>query len=138
MNIWLGIALVVGGLAAVAIAILLVDVVRGDVGGGRHTLERARRLLVVATDAETTAEADRWVQGQRGEHPDLQCFVLSRPDDQNLYMEIEELIDRESPDAILMVRRPDDGHGLAGTYGRLKEELRVPVDAIYLGQEGAA
>lgn len=138
MNVWLGIALVVGGFLAVAIAVLIADVARGDVGGGHHTLERARRILVVATDTETTAEADRWVVGQRREHPRLQCWVLSRPDDQALYMEIEDLIEREQPDAIVMVRHEREHHNLVGTFGRLKEDLRVPVDAIYLKERASA
>jgi hypothetical protein len=62
MNGWLVIGLIVLGLAAVALAILVSDVARGDVGGGRHTMERARRLLVVATDAETRGGADRWIR----------------------------------------------------------------------------
>jgi hypothetical protein len=49
MSGWLAIGLVVVGMAAVAVTVLLFDIARGDVGGGRHTLARARRLLVIAT-----------------------------------------------------------------------------------------
>lgn len=136
MSVWLAITLVIVGLAAVAIAILIADVARGDVGGGRHTLERARRILVIATDDETTAGADRWVEEQRREHPQLQAFVLSHPDGNDLYMQIEGVIERERPDAVVMARHASESLStLEGTYGRLKEDLRVPVDAIYIGGE---
>jgi hypothetical protein len=134
VSVWLGIALVVGGLVAVALVILAADVARGDVGGGRHTMQRARRILVVATDDETTAEADRWIEQQRREHPQMQCFVLTRPEGQALFMAIEDVIDRERPDAVVMARHAQQHTAvLEGTYARLKEELRVPVDSIYVG-----
>jgi hypothetical protein len=137
VSVWAGLALVIGGLAAVALVVLVADVARGDVGGGRHTLERARRILVVSTDDETTKAADRWVREQRGEHPRLQCFVLSQPEGQDLYMAVEDVIDRERPDAVVVARRASERNApLEGTYARLKDELRVPVDAIYVG-EGA-
>jgi hypothetical protein len=37
---WLAMALIVGGLVGVAVAMLAVDLLRGDVGG-RHTMARA-------------------------------------------------------------------------------------------------
>jgi nucleotide-binding universal stress UspA family protein len=135
VSVWVGIALVVGGLVAVALVILAADVARGDVGGGRHTMQRARRILVVATDEETTAEADRWIEQQRGEHPQLQCFVLTQPEGQALFMAIEDVIDRERPDAVVMARHSGEHTStLSGTYARLRDELRVPVDAIYVGE----
>jgi hypothetical protein len=129
MSGWLAIGLVVIGLVAVAITILAFDVARGDVGGGRHTLARARRLLVVATDDATERAADRWVSEQRSEHPGLQCFVLAMPDDQELFMAIQDVIEREHPDALVMVRH-EEQQGLTGTYGRLKEQLSMPIDTI--------
>jgi hypothetical protein len=139
MSVWLGIALVVIGLIAVAVVVLAADVARGDVGGGRHTLERARRILVVATDEQTTTGADRWVREQRREHPELQCFVLAEPDGQGLFMAIEDVIDRERPDAVVMARHASERPSvLEGTYARLKDELRIPVDAIYVGEEAGA
>jgi hypothetical protein len=137
MTVWLGISLVVAGLAAVALIVLAADIARGDVGGGRHTLERARRILVVATDEETTAGADRWVREQRAAHPELQCFVLAESEGQDLYMAVEEVIDRERPDAVVMARHArEHSAALEGTYARLRDELRVPVDAIYVAAEG--
>lgn len=136
MNGWLVIGLVVLGLAAVALAILVSDIARGDVGGGRHTMERARRILVVATDAETQRGADRWIREQRREHPEQQYFVLLDTEGQELYLAVQEAIDRENPDAIIVTRHEDDSHTThSGLYGRLKEDMRLPVDAIYVARE---
>ena len=133
MSGWLALGLVVIGLVGVACVVLVFDVLRGDVGGGRHTLARARRLLVVATDAETEAGAERWITEQREENPALQCFLLVQPEGQELFMSIQEAIDRDRPDAIVMVRHGGPGHWAhEGTFGRLKEEQRVPVDAIFV------
>ena len=128
---FLAIGLVVAGLVAVALAVLVFDVARGDVGGGRHTMERARRLLVVATDTATADRADWWVAQQRLEHPELQCFVLVEPDGQRLFMAAQDVIEREHPDAIVWVRR--SGHRDAGsetTYERVKEQISLPIDTI--------
>ncbi|MDQ5839611.1 MAG: hypothetical protein M3537_00325 [Chloroflexota bacterium] len=136
MSAWLAIGLVVVGLVAVALAILAADIGRGDVGGARHTIERARRLLVVATDERTRNGAERWIREQRSEHPDLQFFVLSDAEGQELYMAIQEAIERDRPDAIVVARHAEGSHSaLAGVYGRLKEDLSVPVDAIYVPEE---
>ena len=70
MSVWLAFGLIVGGLAVVAVAVLVTDIARGDVGGGRHTMARARRLLVVALDPGTRAGAERWIAEQREEDPD--------------------------------------------------------------------
>lgn len=135
MSGWLVIAFTIAGLVIVAVAVLITDVARGDVGGGRHTLERARRLLVVATDDETHREAERWMDEQTAERPDMQFFLLVEPEGQGLYLAVEEAIERDRPDAVVMARHADDSHTtLAGTFGRLKEDMRVPVDAIYIGQ----
>ena len=136
MSGWLVIGLIVLGLAAVALAILVSDVARGDVGGGRHTMERARRLLVVATDAETRGGAEHWIRHQRVDHPDHQFFVLSDTEGQELYLAVQEAIDRDNPDAIIVTLHDDDSHTThTGLYGRLKEDLRLPVDAIYVARE---
>jgi hypothetical protein len=136
---WLAIGLVVIGLVGVACVVLLFDVLRGDVGGGRHTLARARRLLVVATDAETEAGAEAWIEAQRAERPELQCFLLVEHEGQELFMAIQGAIDRERPDAIVMARHAGESHWAhQGTYGRLAEEQRVPVDAIFVGAEAKA
>lgn len=138
MSGWLAIGLVAVGLVAVALIILAMDVARGDVGGGRHTLARARRLLVVATDDVTLRGADRWIDEQRRQRPELQCFVLCDPEGQDLFMDIQHAIARESPDAIVMVRHQEEHHAEhAGTFGRLKDELTVPVDAVFVSKEGA-
>jgi hypothetical protein len=134
VSVWLAIGLIVIGLFAVALVVLVVDVARGDVGGGRHTMERARRILVVATDDETRSGAENWIAEQRHERPSLQCFQLVGDEGQDLYMAIEELIERERPDAVVIARHARERRSeLGGTYGRLKEELQVPVDAIYVG-----
>ena len=134
MSAWAAIGLTVVGLLIVALAILAADIARGDVGGGRHTMERARRILVVATDAETRGGADRWIDEQRLEHPDRQFFVLADAEGQELYMAVQDVIERERPDAVIVTRHERDSHSTAeGIYGRLKDDLRVPVDAIYVG-----
>jgi len=136
---WLAIGLLVIGLAGVAAIVLLFDVLRGDVGGGRHTMARARRMLVVATDPSTERGAEDWIEGQRAERPDLQFFLLIAPEGQELFLAIEDVIDRERPDAIVMARHAGESHWAhEGTFGRLKEELRVPVDAIFVGEEAKA
>jgi hypothetical protein len=137
MSGWVAIALVVAGLVSVAVAILISDVLRGDVGGGRHTMERARRLLVVATDDRTAVRADEWVAEQRRERPRLQCFVLVKPEGQELFEAVEDAIERESPDAMVMVRHEserDSDH--IDTYTRIREQGLLPVDAIYVPDQG--
>jgi hypothetical protein len=137
MSGWLGIGLVVIGLVSVAVAVLVFDVARGDVGGGRHTMERARRLLVVATDDETRAGAERWIEAQRGEHPDRQFFVLADAEGRELFMAVQDAIERERPDAIVVTRHSGESRSaLTGLYGRLKEDLLLPVDAIYVPGRG--
>jgi hypothetical protein len=130
MSGWLAIGLVVIGLVTVAVVILAFDLARGDVGGGRHTMARARRLLVIATDEQTASAADRWVREQRGERPELQCFVLVEPDGQGLFLAVQDVIEREHPDALVMVRHEQEGHALTGTYGRLREQFTLPIDTI--------
>ena len=137
MSGWLAIGLVVLGLVAVAVIVLVLDVVRGDVGGGRHTMERARRLLVVAVDESTRRGAERWIEEQRVEHPDRQFLVLADAEGEELWLAIQDAIERERPDAIVVARHAGESRSvLVGTYGRLKEDLRVPVDAIYVDPEG--
>lgn len=133
MNGFVAIGLVVLGLVGVALLILAFDVARGDVGGGHHTLERARRLLIVTTDPYAMPGVDRWIEDQRKEHPRLQCFVLSGADDQESYEAIQAAIERDRPDAVVVARETTVSHAaLAGMYGRLKEDLLIPVDAIYV------
>lgn len=135
MSTWAALALTIGGLAAVAVAILVNDIASGDVGG-RHTMARARRLLIVAMDNETSQGALAWIRAQREERPDLQCFFVSGPDGQGLYMDVQEAVERERPDAIVVARHAEDSHTtLEGLYGRLKEDADVPVDAIYVGED---
>lgn len=139
MNGFLAIGLVAGGLIAVALVILAFDVARGDVGGGHHTMERARRLLVVSTDERTARGADRWIEEQRRARQQLQCFVLAGADDQESYMAVQEAIERNRPDAVIVARHPQESRtALAGMYGRLKEDLHIPVDAIYVESETVA
>jgi hypothetical protein len=134
MSGWLAIGLVVIGLVGVAVTILAFDVGRGDVGG-RHTMARVRRLLVVATDPPTSARAEQWVAEQRGERPDLQCFVLVEPEGERLYQGIHDVLDRERPDAIVMVRPEAERHGPhTGTYARLREEGVGPIDTIWVSE----
>jgi hypothetical protein len=135
MSGWLALGLVILGLVGVACIVLFFDVLRGDVGGGRHTLARARRLLVVATDAATHEGAEAWIEEQRAERRDLQCFVLVEREGQELFMRIQDALERDRPDAIVMVRHAGESHWAhEGTYGRLKDEQPVPVDAIFVGE----
>ena len=139
MSGWLAIGLLVIGLAAVAAVILIGDIVRGDVGGGRHTMERARRLLVVATDAQTRGGAERWIEEQRREHPDRQFLVLVDTEGQELFEAVQDAIERERPDAIVVTRHDEESHStLSGIYGRLKEDSPLPIDAIYVAVDVSA
>lgn len=138
MSVWLAIGLVALGLIAVAAVMLIGDIVRGDVGGGRHTLERARRLLVVATDAQTRGGAERWIDEQRIEHPERQFLVLADIEGQELFEAVQGAIERERPDAIVVTRHDEESHSmLSGIYGRLKEDSPIPVDAIYVARDAA-
>jgi DNA-binding transcriptional LysR family regulator len=133
VNVFLAIGLVVIGLVGVALLILAFDVARGDVGGGHHTLARARRLLVVATDPAAMAGVDRWIEAQQREHPRMQLFVLEGRNDQDSYMAVQEAIEQNRPDAVIVARDQHETHAsLSGMYGRLKEDLHIPVDAIYV------
>lgn len=139
MSAWLALGMFIIALVVVALIILAMDVARGDVGGGRHTMERARRLLVVSTDATTARGAEAWMDSQLVEHPRMQCFVLAGADDQESYLDIQEAIAQHRPDAVVVARHHEDSHTtLDGLYGRLKEDLEIPVDAIYVeGGTGA-
>jgi hypothetical protein len=131
MSGFLALGLVAIGLVAVALIILAMDVARGDVGG-HHTMERARRLLIVATGRDSLPVADAWIERQRLEHPRLQCFVLVAEDDHDGTLAVEEAVERDRPDALVVVRPPGASRSaLEGLYGRLKESLPMPVDAIY-------
>ena len=139
MSVWLAFGMIIGVLVIVAVAVLISDIARGDVGGGRHTMARARRLLVVATDPETTRGAERWIDEQRAEHPDRQFFLLDDTEGEDLFLAVNNAIERERPDAVVVARRDDESHALlSGLYGALKEDATVPVDAIYVGAEGTA
>jgi hypothetical protein len=130
MSGWLAIGLVVIGLVAVAITVLLFDLARGDIGG-RHTMARARRLLVVASDEQTHAGADEWIAEERAGRSDLQCFLLVEPEGEQLYSAIHDVLDRERPDAIVIVRHESEGAHAGTTYARLQEEGTGPIDVIY-------
>lgn len=123
MSGWLLLALILVAFVVVALAILATDVARGDVGGGRHTMERARRLLVVATDDG----GERWVDRHQAEHPRHQYFVLAEPDEDKLFLAVHEAIDRERPDAVVLA---GDGVAIEAVHGALKEEGAVPVDRV--------
>jgi hypothetical protein len=135
---WLAIGLVVIGLLGVALVVLIFDVARGDIGG-RHTLARARRILIVATDGSTADRAEEWVAKERIERPGLQCFVLVEPEGEGLYRGIHDVIDRERPDSIVMVRRASERHEEhTGTLARLHDEGVGPIDSIFVADEVTA
>jgi hypothetical protein len=132
MSGWLAIGLIVIGLLVVALAVLGFDMSRGDVGGGRHTMARARRLLVIATDEETGRAADLWVGEQRAGRPEMQCFVLVEPDGQELFMAVQSAIERESPDALVVIERETDQrdhHNV--TIERIREQFMLPIDTVF-------
>lgn len=139
MSVWLAFGLIVGGLAVVAVAVLVTDIARGDVGGGRHTMARARRLLVVALDPGTRAGAERWIAEQREEDPERRFFLLDDTDGEDVLLAVEHAIDHDQPDAIVVARiEGENPHLETGVYGALKEGRRVPVDAIYVTPEASA
>jgi hypothetical protein len=136
VSVWLAFGLIVGGLIVVAIAILITDIARGDVGGGRHTMARARRLLVIALDPGTREGAERWIAEQREKEPDRRFFLLDDTEGEDPLLAVEHAIDHDRPDAIVVARPEGENPRLeTGVYGALKEERRVPVDAIYVSSE---
>lgn len=138
MNGFVAIGLIAAGLAGVAIVMLIFDLSRGDIGG-RHTLARARRLLVTATDEATAAKAEEWIAQERIERPDLQCFLIVEPEGEELYQRINYSLEREAPDSIVMVRHADERHEHhTGTYARLHDQGVGPIDCIYLEEEANA
>ena len=134
MSGWLTIGLVVLGLGAVAAAMLLVDSLRGDVGG-RHTFARARRVLVVAGDDEARARAEAWIAEQGEARPELECVLVAEPEGQTLFEAVAEAVERARPDGIVMVRRRADLHDETSTYARLREQGFGPMDSIYVEDE---
>jgi hypothetical protein len=65
--------------------------------------------------------------------------VLADTEGQELYLAVQEAIDRDNPDAIIVTRHDDDSHTtLNGVYGALKEDLLLPFDAIYVTKESQA
>jgi hypothetical protein len=93
----------------------------------------------VATDERTEAGADAWIEGQRAERPDLQVFQLTAPEGQDLWLAIDDAIENDRPDAIVMARHARERHGPEeGTYARLKQEGRLPVDSIFVEEEARA
>jgi hypothetical protein len=139
MSVWLAFGMIIGALVIVAVAILISDIARGDVGGGRHTMARAQRLLVVAETRALIAGAEPWIAEQRTEYPDKQILVLEDVPDDDVSAAVHYAIDREKPDAIVVARNfRDDPHSLGGLYGELKEDSQVPVDAIYVKAEVTA
>ena len=130
--------MVVAGLIGVAVVMLIFDYARGDIGG-RHTLARSRRILVVATDGATADRAEEWVAEERIERPDLQCFVLVEPEGEGLYQGIHDVLDREAPDTIVYVRHAEEkDHGHSGTIARLRDEGVGPIDSIYVAGGAAS
>jgi hypothetical protein len=125
LSVWLAIGLVVIGLVGVALVVLIFDVARGDVGG-HHTMARARRLLIVANDETGHAEAERWAAEQHAARPDMQLFVLVKPEGQELYEEIFSSLERDRPDGIVMFL--SDRHST--TFERVREQTSIPVDVI--------
>lgn len=138
MSVWLAFGMIIGALVIVAVAILISNIARGDVGGGRHTMARAQRLLVVAESPALIAGAEPWIKEQRAENPEKQFLVLEDVED-DVSAAVHYAIDREKPDAIVVARSyRDDPHSLGGLYGELKEDAPVPVDAIYVKAEVSA
>jgi hypothetical protein len=139
MSVWLAFGMIIGVLAIVAIAILITDVARGDVGGGRHTMARAERLLIVADEPGLLAGAETWISEQRTENPQRQIFVLEDPEGESLPEAVDRALERYKPDGIVVARSyRDDPGSLGGIYGALKEDSVVPVDAIYVTAEATS
>jgi hypothetical protein len=135
---WVAIALIIAGLIGVAVVMLIFDVLRGDIGG-RHTLSRARRILVVATDGPTADRAEEWVAAERIERPDLQCFVIVEPEGEGLYQSIHDALDREGADSIVFVRKASERHEEhTGTLARLHDEGVGPIDTIFVHDQVTA
>jgi hypothetical protein len=138
LNGWVAIGLIFAGLIGVAVVMLIFDYTRGDIGG-RHTLARARRILVIATDGPTADRAEEWVAAERIERPDLQCFLIVEPEGEGLYQSIHDVLEREGADSIVFVRHASERHEEhTGTLARLHDEGVGPIDSIFVHDEVTA
>lgn len=140
----LTIGLIIGAvilLAIVAVVLLSTDVLKGDIGG-RHTLERARKLLVVSTDDATKARGADWAAHHAETHADVKIVPLDASQvqgDFNVYLHVQEAINAEQPDAVVWVLHGDEGrHPEEGPYAMAKRELGVPMDAIVVSDSEPA
>jgi hypothetical protein len=93
-------------------------------------------LIVISTDPPTEARAERWIDEQRRGRPELECLHVKEPEGEEFFSTVHEAVERHRPDAVIMVRHGDERRGLLeGTYGALKDDLAIPVDAIYTDED---
>jgi hypothetical protein len=142
-SVGLTIGLIVGAvivLGAIALILLSSDVVKGNIGG-RHTLERARKLLVVSADEPTRARGDDWSAHHAEKHPDVEIVPLDvsgADGDFAAYLAVQEAINAQKPDGLIWVLHTGESrHAEEGPYAMAKRELNIPMDAIF-ASEGEA
>ena len=136
----LTIGLIIGAvivLGAIAFILLSTDVVKGNIGG-RRTLERARTLLVVSSDAPTRARGDDWSAHHGEHHPDVEIvpvYISSADEEFAAFLVVQEAVNTKKPDGIIWVLHSDESrHTEEGPYAMAKRELSVPMDAIFANE----
>lgn len=137
--VWIIIASVLLLLVVVAAMTLSADYMRGAFGGNM-TLARAKKVLVVSTDDDTRERAAAWMGRHRAEYPhatSVALHITNQPDARTFEL-FEEALKRERPDAVVWALH-DEQHGShEGPYAMAKEQLNVPMDAIYTSGETTA
>ena len=132
----LGILLVIL-LVIIAFSMLFADALRGAIGG-RRTLERARRLLVVSIDDATERAARGWIERFRADHPATRCVPLRVGDgsDGDTYIAVQQEIEKTDPDGVVWALHESSRHSEEGPYAMARRELELPMDAIYVPADG--
>lgn len=136
--VWIVISSVILVLVIIAASFLGADYMRGALGG-YMTLERAKSVLVVSTDDETRARAERWIAKNRAEHPDCETVALHLTgNDTNVFESFEQELKQRKPDAVVWSLHDEFHHSHEGPYAMAKSQLTVPMDAIYTSGETTA
>lgn len=133
--VWIVISSVILVLVIIAASFLGADYMRGALGG-YMTLERANSLLVVSTDDETKARAEKWIAKNNVDHPDCETVPLHLTgDDAKVFESFEKELKERQPDAVVWALHDELHHSHEGPYAMAKSQLTVPMDAIYTSGE---
>lgn len=130
---WTLVGVIASALVIAGGVVLFNDVIGGAIGG-RKTLERARRLLVVSLGEGTESAAAEWRDRHVATHPDVEC-TLERPaggTDYAVFQATERAINKYNPDAVVWVLPAHDRHSHESAYAAARRELTIPMDAVYV------